>query len=156
MVPPTVEKRVNGDLGAAVMWVKGAQTFKELGGVPGQKGVKGPPPAHIAYFMKDMTKAKMFDNLIGNIDPNLGNWLLDEEWNIILIDHSRAFTDTKELYHQLIFFDADLWEKMKALDEASLTTVLGTWVEKNGIKAMLQRRDKMEQVIDKLKAAGQD
>ena len=30
----------------------------------------------------------MFDNLIGNIDPNLGNWLLDEEWNIILIDHS--------------------------------------------------------------------
>ena len=43
MVPPTVEKRVNGDLGAAVMWVKGAQTFKEMGGVPGQKGVKGPP-----------------------------------------------------------------------------------------------------------------
>ena len=50
MVPPTVEKRVNGDLGAAVLWVKGAQTFKEMGGVPGQKGVKGPPPAHIAYF----------------------------------------------------------------------------------------------------------
>ena len=98
----------------------------------------------------------MFDNLIGNIDPNLGNWLLDEEWNIILIDHSRAFTDTKELYHQLIFFDADLWEKMKTLDEASLTTALGAWVDKNGIKAMLQRRDKMEQVITKLKAAGQD
>jgi 16S rRNA G966 N2-methylase RsmD len=106
--------------------------------------------------MKDMTKAKMFDNLIGNIDPNLGNWLLDEEWNIILIDHSRAFTDTKELYHQLIFFDPDLWTKMKALDEASLTTALGNWVDKNGIKAMLQRRDKMEQVINKLKAAGQD
>ena len=113
MVPPTVEKRVNGDLGAAVLWVKGAQTFKEMGGVPGQKGVKGPPPAHIAYFMKDMTKAKMFDNLIGNIDPNLGNWLLDEEWNIILIDHSRAFTDTKELYHQLIFFDPDLWARSR-------------------------------------------
>ena len=156
MVPPTVEKRVNGDLGAAVMWVKGAQTFKELGGVPGQKGIKGPPAAHIAYFMKDMTKAKMFDNLIGNIDPNLGNWLLDEEWNIILIDHSRAFTETKELYHQLIFFDPDLWAKMKALDEASLTTAIGNWVDKNGIKAMLQRRDKMEQVINKLKAASQD
>ena len=156
MVPPTVEKRVNGDLGAAVYWVKGAQTFKELGGVPGQKGVKGPPAAHIAYFMKDMTKAKMFDNLIGNIDPNLGNWLLDDQWNIILIDHSRSFTDTKELYHQLIFVDADLWEKMKALDEATLTAKLGTWVDKNGIKAMLQRRDKMEQVINTLKAAGQD
>ncbi len=155
MVPPTVEKRVKGDLGAAIFWVKGAQTFKELGGVPGQKGVKGPPAAHIAYFLKDMTRAKMFDDLIGNVDPNLGNWLLDEEWNIILIDHSRALTGTKELYHQLLFFDPDLWEKMKALDVASLTAAIGTWVDKDGIKAVLQRRDKMQQVIDKLKAAGQ-
>jgi len=156
MVPPTVEKRVKGDLGAAVMWVKGTQTFKELGGVPGQKGVKGPPAAHIAHWMKDLTKAKMFDDLIGNIDPNLGNWLVDSEWNIILIDHSRAFTDTKELYHQLLYYDTDLWEKMKALDEATLTSALGNWVDKNGIKAMLVRRDKMQQVIDKLKAAGGD
>jgi len=154
MVPPTVEKRVNGDLGAAVFWVKGARTFKELGGVPGQKGVEGPPAAHIAYFLKDMTKAKMFDDLIGNIDPNLGNWLLDTEWNIVLIDHSRALTDTKELYHQLLYFDPELWEKMKALDAASLTAAIGTWVEKGSIKAILERRDKMEQVIDKLKAAG--
>ena len=43
---------------------------------------------------------------------------------------------------------------MKALDEATLTTALGEWVGKGEIKAMLQRRDKMGQVIDKLKAAG--
>ena len=39
----------------------------------------------------------MFDNLIGNIDPNLGNWLVDPSWNLILIDLTRAFTTTKEL-----------------------------------------------------------
>jgi hypothetical protein len=44
----------------------------------------------------------------------------------------------------------------EGLDEASLTTAVGAWVDKNGIKAMIQRRDKMEQVINKLKAAGQD
>jgi hypothetical protein len=44
---------------------------------------------------------------------------------------------------------------MKALDEASLTTAIGPWVEKGSIKAILQRRDKMEQVIEKLKAQGQ-
>jgi hypothetical protein len=154
MVPPTVEKRVKGDLGAAVMWINNAKTFKDLGGVPGQKGVPGPPAAHIAYWMHELTRAKMFDDLIGNIDPNLGNWLVDSDWNIVLIDHSRAFTDTKELYHNLQFYDHDLWDKMKALDEPTLTTTLGEWVGKGEIKAILQRRDKMGQVIEKLKAAG--
>jgi hypothetical protein len=154
MVPPTVEKRVKGDLGAAVMWVTPAQTFKQLGGVPGQKGVAGPPAAHIAYWMHELTRAKMFDDLIGNIDPNLGNWLVDSEWNIVLIDHSRAFTDTKQLYHQLQFFDNDLWEKMKTLDEATLSGALGTTVGKVENKAILELRDKMGQVIEKLKAGG--
>jgi hypothetical protein len=156
MVPPTVEKRVKGDLGAAVMWVINAKTFKDLGGVPGQKGIPGPPAAHIAYWMHELTRAKMFDDLIGNIDPNLGNWLVDSDWNIVLIDHSRAFTDTKELYHQLTYYDHDLWDKMKALDETTLNGALGAWVGKGEIKAILQRRDKMGQVIDKLKAAGGD
>jgi len=150
MVPPTVERTVAGQTGAAVMWINGTKSFKELGGVP------TPPGRFMGLWNRELVFAKMFDDLIGNSDPNLGNWLVDSEWNIILIDHSRAFTDTKELYHQLIFFDPDLWAKMKALDEASLTTAIGNWVDKNGIKAMLQRRDKMEQVINKLKAAGQD
>ena len=46
--------------------------------------------------------------------------------------------------------DDDLWAKMKALDEASLTTAVGAWLDKSQIKALLQRRDKMQQAIDKL------
>jgi hypothetical protein len=150
MVPPTVEKRVKGDLGAAVMWVSPTQSFKELGGVPGQKGVKGPPPAQIGAWTEQLTRAKMFDNLIGNIDPNLGNWLVDPSWNLILIDHTRAFTPTKDLYHQLQRVDPQLWAKMRALDEPALTGALSDWLDKDQIKAILQRRDKMQQLVDKL------
>jgi hypothetical protein len=150
MVPPTVEKRVAGDLGAAVMWASPTQSFKDLGGVPGQKGVKGPPPAQIAAWMRQITRAKMFDNLIGNTDPNLGNWLVDPSWNLILIDHTRAFTSTKNLYHQLTSVDTELWEKMKALDEASLTTAVGAWLEKDAIRGILERRNKMQEVVEKL------
>ena len=77
MIPPTVEREVKGTTGAAVMWVSPVKSFKELGGVPGLKGVSGPPPAQIASWTRQITVAKMFDNLIGNIDPNLGNWLVD-------------------------------------------------------------------------------
>ena len=151
MVPPTVEKRVEGNLGAAVMWASPTQSFKDLGGVPGQQRVKGPPPAQIATWMRQITRAKMFDNLIGNTDPNLGNWLVDPSWNLILIDHTRAFTSTKNLYHPLTSVDAELWDKMKALDEASLATAVGAWLEKDAIKAILERRNKMAEVVEKLK-----
>jgi len=150
MIPPTVEKEVKGDTGAAVMWVSPVKSFKELGGVPGLKGVSGPPPAQIASWTRQITVAKMFDNLVGNIDPNLGNWLVDPNWNLILIDHTRAFTNSQALYHQLVQVDDDLWAKMKALDEANLTTALGAWLDGGQIKALLQRRDKMQKAIDKL------
>jgi hypothetical protein len=155
MVPPTVERRVKGDTGAAVMWVSPTKSFKDLGGVPGQKSVAGPPPQQVAAWGRQLTRAKMFDDLIGNIDPNLGNWLVDPGWNLVLIDHTRAFTTTKELYHQLIQVDVDLWNKMAALDEASLTAAIGNWVGKGEIKAMLQRRDKMQQVVEKLRKSSQ-
>jgi hypothetical protein len=151
MVPPTVEKQVQGETGAAVMWVSPTQSFKEMGGVPGQQGVKGPPPAQIPNWMRQLTRAKMFDDLIGNTDPNLGNWLVDPAWNLILIDHTRAFTTTKDLYHQLTQIDAELWERMKALDEAKLKGALGSWLDDQAIRGILVRRDKMQTVIDKLK-----
>ncbi len=152
MIPPTVEKRVQGDLGAAVMWASPTQSFKDLGGVPGQQGVKGPPPQQFAAWTRQLTKAKMFDNLIANIDPNLGNWLVDPAWNLILIDHTRSFTSTKNLYHQLSQVDAELWDKMKALDEPGLTAALGAWLDRGAIRAILERRDKMQQVVDKLQS----
>jgi hypothetical protein len=150
MVPPTVEKRVQGDLGAAVMWVSPTKSFKDLGGVPGQKGIAGPPGAKVAAWVGQLTRAKMFDNLIGNLDPNLGNWLVDPEWNLILIDHTRAFTPQAKLYHELSNVDVELWNKMKALDEAGLTAALGKWLNESEIKGILSRRAKMQEAIDKL------
>ena len=54
----------------------------------------------------------MFDNLIGNKDPNLGNWLVDPAWNLILIDHTRAFTSDKDMVHKTMNrIDGALWER---------------------------------------------
>ncbi len=93
MVPPKVERRVDGDLGVAVMWVDGVKSFADLGGPP------KPPPARVARWNREVTRAKMFHNLIGDVDPNLGNWLIDAEWRVTLIDQSRALTTTTELVH---------------------------------------------------------
>ena len=45
---------------------------------------------------------------------------------------------------------------MKALDEAGLTTALGEWLDKAAIRGILQRRDKMQEEVDKLSAKRPD
>lgn len=146
MVPPTVERRVKGDLGAAVMWAAPTKSFKELGGLP------KPPAEHAESWNRQIIRAKMFDNLINNKDPNLGNWLVDPAWNLILIDHTRAFTTGKDMVHKMTRIDADLWERMKALTEESLTASLGKWLGRGEIRSILQRRDRMKEEIDKMVA----
>jgi hypothetical protein len=146
MIPPTVERTVRSEVGAAVMWVAPIKSFKELGGPP------SPPPARVIDWNRQIVRAKMFDNLIANIDPNLGNWLVDPAWNLILIDHTRSFTTKRELVHELTRIDRELWERMKALTVETLTPVLGKWIDPRGIPAIVQRRDRMKTVVDKLVA----
>jgi hypothetical protein len=147
MVPVTVERRVNKELGAAIMWVSPTRSFSDLGGPP------KPPPAHSDRWNIQIIRAKMLDNLIYNKDPNLGNWLVDPAWNLVLIDHTRAFTTDKKMAHELTRVDRDLWERMKRLDEPTLTAALRAWLTQPEIRAMLERRDLMEAIIGKLVAA---
>jgi hypothetical protein len=144
MVPPKVERDVEGEVGVAVMWVDPTKSFADLGGVP------RPPPALAAAWNRQLVRAKMFQNLIGDIDPNLGNWLVDPAWNLILVDHSRALTGTKKLVHQMQRIDADLWTRIQMLNEGALTKAAGTWIGKGDVRAILDRREKMQAQIDKL------
>jgi hypothetical protein len=153
MKPPTVERRVNREVGAAVLWASPTRSFKELGGVPGQKGVAAPPAARIPEWTRQIVRAKMFDNLIANKDPNLGNWLVDGDWHLLLIDHSRAFTTMKTMVHGMDNIDRQLWEKFRALDEMTLQAAVGKWMGRSELRAILERRDRMQKEIDRMVAA---
>ena len=146
MVPPTVEKRIGRDVGAAVMWVAPARSFQEFGGPPRA------PAAQMARWNDQLVRAKMFHNLIYNRDPNLGNWLVDPAWNLILIDNSRAFTTPMRMVHTLTRIDRGLWERFVALDEATLQAAVRKWLGDGEIRAMLKRRDQMATDIEALVA----
>ena len=144
MTPPTVEKRIGADLGAAVMWASPTQSFRDLGDTP------SPPSTKTGWWNFQLIRAKMFHNLINNEDPNLGNWLVDPAWNIILIDNSRAFTTGSELVHEFARVDRELWDRMMALDDTALDATLGRWLTDGEIRGILRRRDKMAEVIQKM------
>lgn len=152
MIPPTVERDYKGERGAAVMWALPTKSFREMGA----KGAPDAPPRYAAAWARQIVKAKMFDNLINNTDPNLGNWFVDPAWNLILIDHTRAFTPGKNMIHEMTRVDADLWARMHALTEASIQTTIGKWIMRGEAKSLIERRDKMQQIIDALvKAHGE-
>ena len=145
MVPPTVERTIAGQTGAAVMWINGTKNFKEMGGVP------TPPARFIPLWNRELVFAKMFDDLIGNSDPNLGNWLADSQWNIILIDHSRSFGTDKTLTHELSRIHKGLWDRMMALTEEQVAaSPAGHFLEKKEVHAIFERRAAIQKVVDKL------
>ena len=141
MVPPAVEKRHRGERGAAILWVDGVRQWKEVEHLP------KPPKWNL-----EAIRMKMFDNLIGNVDRNAGNLIVDDDWNLYLIDHSRAFVTETKLRVEMARVDAALWDRMLALDEPGLTAALGAWLDRGAIRAILKRRDAMKTTIEKLAA----
>lgn len=144
MVPPIVERKVEGRNGAAVMWIENTKPWSVA------KPPQGPEP----MWSIQLTKMKMLDLLIANIDRNQGNLIYDNDWHLFLIDHSRAFISKKDLkgIAPLGRVDRTLWNKMEALTLESLEAGLGEWVSTNDKKAILIRRDKMAEIIKDLVA----
>jgi hypothetical protein len=99
-----------------------------------------------------LARMKLFDDLIGNSDRNKGNLLVDADWHIFLIDHSRAFVPDSKLPQELQNIDRRLWTRMLALDEPGLKATMGAWLDSRQIQAMLRRRDAMKKKIDALVA----
>jgi len=143
MVPPTVERRVGSDLASLQLWVEDCKLLKDL------DQSKCPRPM---AWAKQVCRQRTFDNLIANIDRNAGNLLVDVEWNLVLIDHSRAFaSNAMPFMKQMTRIDREFFARLKALDEATLMAELKPWVLTAGsLRDLLKRRDKIVAQFDRL------
>jgi hypothetical protein len=78
---------------------------------------------------------------------------VDAEWNVFLIDHSRAFITDTNLPAKMWQVDPDLWSRMLSLDEPGVTAAIGAWTDGSTRRAVLKRRDKMKTAIAALVVA---
>ncbi len=140
MVPPTVERKVKGETGSAQLWVEHCSLLKD------RDTTKAP---NITAWNRQVYRQRVWDNLTANIDRNQGNLLMDEAWNLILIDHSRAFTSTMKMPFTMRKIDREFYDKLKALDEVTIKERLGKWLF-DGPKPLLKRRDKIIEHFDGL------
>jgi hypothetical protein len=144
MVPPTVERRYNGEMVSMQLWVQGTKMLSEVQ----KQNLRPPDPEPYSFQLR---RQKVFQNLAGNIDPNQGNILFDPAWNVILVDFSRAFTNTQALPFEATSIDRLFIDRIKALNRETLRREIGDSVVEGGaVDAILARRDLIVKAFDRL------
>jgi hypothetical protein len=144
MVPVTVERSYEGTKGSFSWWVEDVQMDEVT---RQQKKLQAPDQNS---WNQQMQIVNLFSQLIYNTDLNMTNILNDKDWNIWMIDFSRAFRASTSLLNPklVVQCDTELLAKLKQLDEATLKKELGPYVESPGIKGLLARRDKIVKFFD--------
>ena len=149
MVPPAVERRYNGDPVSLQLFAENAMMLKEVN----EKKLHAPDPGRWNY---QLHRAYMFDDLVANIDENEGNLMFDPQWNFIKIDCSRCFTNMLvqpfEIGKDLNQIDRPFFERVKALDKATVRREIGDFVEGGAVDALFARRDAIVKAFEKLAA----
>lgn len=141
MVPPAVERTIDGRAGAVVSWIEHA--------VDEEKRIaQRLDEADPAIVATQKNTLRIFDFLIYNIDRNLGNTLYNvDDWKMHLIDHTRAFRlDTDRPPHldgQVLVLPAGLRTALMSLTKQNVRAAVGETLSNAQIDSMLKRRDKI-------------
>lgn len=145
-VPPSFPRTIRGEPGAITVWLE--EVFTERSRQADQ--VSPPQPRH---WSRQLVGMWIFDELVGNADRNLGNILIDRDWKVWLIDHTRAFRVQKELKysgHTIPSCERRLWEALLAVTDEEIQVALKPWLKSSEIKAVIQRRRLLVESIETL------
>ena len=137
MVPVSVERRWNYKNAAYTWWLDDVMMDEEA-----RLKQKTEPP-NLGVWNQQMQMVRVFDELIANVDRNLGNLLITKDWRLWPIDHTRAFRTNKDLKKPANVTHADraVIERMKTLDKETLRKATSKYLTTFEIDALLARRD---------------
>jgi len=150
MIPVSVERKVDGKSCAVTWWID--DTMMEVDRK--KKNLESPDKD---AWNREMYVVRVFDQLIFNTDRNLQNLLIDKQWHIWMIDHTRAFRlhSTLQEKKNLVMCDRHLLEMLRALTLEKMNTIK-PYLTGPEIKGLLARRDKIVEFFDQqVKAKGE-
>ena len=107
---------------------------------------------NLPYDRLTIYKVRVFDVLVYDTDANLTNVLIGEDWKIWRVDFTRAFRLSQELRDpkDLVRCDRQLLEKLKTLDGNEVAKQTRNYLNKEEVKSVMARRDKIVAQFQKL------
>jgi hypothetical protein len=145
MLPVYVERNYQGDSGSLSWWLPVKMDDAER-----VKRKIDPPDGDT--WNNQMYRIRVFDELVYDTDPNLTNVLIGEDWKIWRIDFTRAFRTFEDLKDpkDLVRCDRRLLEKLKALDGNQVAEKTKHYLNKDEVKGLMARRDKIVERFQQL------
>jgi hypothetical protein len=145
MVPVTVSRPYQAKPAAFSWWVDNVQMEEA------ERRKKEITPPDPEAFNRQVEIARVFDELVINIDRNHANLLITKDWQVKLIDHSRTFTAYPKIRNvdNLTRISKSLLASLKALKQADVEAAVTTNLKPAEVKALMARRDLIVQFFEK-------
>lgn len=145
MLPVYVERKWQGQIGSLSWWLP----VQMDEGQRLQRKIQAPD---VEAWNQQMYRIRVLDELVYDTDPNLTNVLIGNDWKIYRVDFTRAFRLSKDLreFKNLEHCDRKLLERLKALDGNELEEKTRHYLNKEEVKALMARRDKIVAYIQTL------
>lgn len=150
LVPVAVERRWRNQPAAFSWWIDDVMMDE------GQRLKQSLQPPVTLAWAEEMQLVRLFDQLIFNVDRNLGNLVITKSWQIWAIDHTRAFRSSSALRSpaDVARCDRQVLARLKALDRDAVTLALRGLIDRGRIDALLRRRDAIVRLVETKGAAG--
>lgn len=134
-VPPCVQRTVDMKQGTLQLWVEGAMMER-------QRSEEGTMPPDPVRWVRQKQTMRLFDALIYNFDRNQTNMLIDADWKLWFVDHTRSFRRLAEIEApgKIIWCERTLWQRLQDLDKEQLARAK-RYLTGPQISALLKRRD---------------
>jgi hypothetical protein len=144
-VPVSVSRRWRSQEAAYTWWLDDVMMDE------GDRLKKKTQPPNSAAWNQQMQLVRLFDQLIANVDRNMGNLVITRDWRLWAIDHTRAFRthDTLPTPKNVTRADRAVVERMKTLDRNAMRTT-EKYLSSFEIDALLKRRDAILQRLEML------
>jgi len=146
MVPVSVSRRHKSKPSAFTWWLDDVLMDE------GDRLAKKLQPPNPTLWNEQMQLVRLFDQLIYNVDRNMGNLVITKAWRVWAIDHTRAFRTHEKLKapEAVTRCDRQVFERLKALDTDALKREVGSVLDEWQIRSLLTRRDAIVERIEKL------
>ena len=151
MVPPYVERKIGSDTGSVSWWVN--DTIMEV-----QRYKKNIPIPDSDGWNEQMYAVRVFHELVYDTDPNLTNLLITKDWQLWIIDMTRAFRTYTTIREpkNLVRCDRRLLARMRELDADTLKSTLGDVLTKSELHGLDARRARIVKFFDgEIRAKGE-
>jgi hypothetical protein len=137
-VPPAVPRQLRGKEGSLQAWVENAMT-------EGKRAEKNEAPPDTLRWARGTVEKLVFDALINNIDRNAGNELIDQDWNVWWVDHTRAFQTEHgdQRIEDLRRITPELWSALREVERARVRTVLQPFLRPHQLDQLFERWEKI-------------